>query len=200
MAMLWWRRKEADIGKGTCTISTWEQFREEFKKSFFPTNVIYEVKRKFRELKQTGSIRAYVKEFTTLTLQIPNLTDEDMLFHFMDGLQNWAKTELERRQVKTIDEAITQAESLTDYKHERHDKAKGKDARGSHAKGGGDRGRGKEQQAHPRQPDSHKSDGKRFVRQNYTDRKAQTTKGDGCYICGGPHGYARCPEMKNLGA
>ena len=73
---------------------------------------MYEVKCKFRELKRTGSIRAYVKEFTTLTLQIPNLTDEDMLFHFMEGLQNWAKTALKRHQVKTIDEAITQAEAL----------------------------------------------------------------------------------------
>ena len=49
-------------------------------------NVIYEAKRKFRELKQKGSIRAYVREFTSLTLQIPNLMDEDMLFHFLDGL------------------------------------------------------------------------------------------------------------------
>ncbi|KAK4734083.1 hypothetical protein R3W88_008344 [Solanum pinnatisectum] len=86
MAMLWWRHKEAEIGKGTCTINMWEQFCEEFKKAFFPNNVVYQVKRKFRELKQMGSIRAYVKEFTTLTLQIPNLTDEDMMFHFMDGL------------------------------------------------------------------------------------------------------------------
>ncbi|XP_049394692.1 uncharacterized protein LOC125858983 [Solanum stenotomum] len=170
MAMLWWRRKEAEIGKGTCTINPCEQFREEFKKAFFPNNVIYEVKRKFKELKQTESIRAYVKEFTTLTLQIPNLTDEDMLFHFMDGLQNWAKMELERRQVKTIDEAITQAESLTDFKPDRHDKAKGKDARNSHAKGGGDRGRGKEQQTHPKQYDPYKPESK------------------------------RCPEMKNHGA
>uniref|UniRef100_M1AKD3 Uncharacterized protein n=1 Tax=Solanum tuberosum TaxID=4113 RepID=M1AKD3_SOLTU len=36
--------------------------------------------------------------------------------------------------------------------------------------------------------------------ENYTEKKAQTTKGDGCYICGGPHGYAICPKMKNLGA
>ena len=56
---------------------------------------MYEVKCKFRELKQMGSIWAYVKEFTTLTLQISNLIEEDMSFHFMDGLQNWAKTELE---------------------------------------------------------------------------------------------------------
>ena len=46
----------------------------------------------------------------------------------MDGLQNWARTELERRQVKIIDEAITQAETLTDFKHDRLDKAKGKEA------------------------------------------------------------------------
>ncbi|KAH0715262.1 hypothetical protein KY284_008167 [Solanum tuberosum] len=121
------RRKEAEIGKGTCTINTWEQFREEFKKDFFPNIVIYEAKHTFRELKQTGNIRAYVQEFTTLTLQIPNLTDDDMLFHFMDGLQNWARTELERRQVRTIDEAITQAETLTDFRHEKPDRARGEE-------------------------------------------------------------------------
>ena len=53
---------------------------------FLPNNVIYEAKRMFRELKQKGSIRTYVREFTSLMLQIPNLTDEDMLFHFLDGL------------------------------------------------------------------------------------------------------------------
>ena len=58
-----------------------------------------------------------MKEFTTLTLQIPILTDEEMLFHFMDRMQNWARTELERRQVNTIDQAITQAESLMYFKH-----------------------------------------------------------------------------------
>ena len=73
MAMLRWRRKEAEIRKGTCTINTWEQFCEEFTKAFFPNNVVYEVKNKFWELKQTGSIWAYVKEFTTLTLEILNL-------------------------------------------------------------------------------------------------------------------------------
>ena len=57
LAILWWKRKETDIKKGTCTLNTWEQFREEFKKAFFPNNVIYEAKRKFRELNQECSIR-----------------------------------------------------------------------------------------------------------------------------------------------
>ena len=139
MAMLWWRRKKSEIGKGTCTIKTWEQFHEEFKKAFYPNNVVYEVKHKFWELKKLESIRAYVKEFKTLTLQIPNLTDEDTLFYFMDGLQNWARIEFERRQVKIIDESITQAEDLTDFKHNRHDKVMCKETRSSHTKGGGHR-------------------------------------------------------------
>ncbi|XP_049394675.1 uncharacterized protein LOC125858961 [Solanum stenotomum] len=200
MAMLWWRRKEAEIGKGTCTINTWEQFREEFKKAFFPNNVIYEAKRKFRELKQTGSIRAYVQEFTTLTLQIPNLTDDDMLFHFMDGLQNWARTELERRQVRTIDEAITQAEALTDFRQEKPDRARGEEMRGSHDHGGGDRGKGEEQRPHPKNHDTYKSDGKKSGRHGNMERKIEVANKGGCYICGGPHGYARCPELKSLGA
>ena len=158
------------------------------------------MKRKLWELKQTGSIRAYLKEFTILTLQIPQLTEDDMLFTFMDGLQNWARTELEQRQVKTIDEAITQAETLKDFKHDRLGKAKGKEARGNQAKGGGDSGRGREQSAQPKQRDTPKPDGRRFERQKYSERRTQSSKGDECYICGGPHGYARCPEMKSLSA
>ncbi|XP_055822010.1 uncharacterized protein LOC129890490 [Solanum dulcamara] len=188
---------KGDIDAERCMMS---KFRNEFKKSFFPNNVIYEAKHKFQELKQTGSIRAYVKEFTTLTLQILNLTDESMLFHFMDGLQSWARKELERRHVSTIDEAITQAEALTDFKHDKHDRGKGKETRSSHAKGGGDRGKGKEQHPPPKSHDSNKSNDRRFRRQGYAERKEKTTKGNGCYICGGPHGYARCLEMKNLGA
>lgn len=125
MAMLWWRHKESEIGKGSCTINTWEQFHKQFKKTFSPNNVIYKAKRKFKELKQMRSIRAHVQEFTTLMLQISNLIDEDMLFHFMDGLQSWARMELECRQVMTIDEAITQDEALSDFRHEKPDIARG---------------------------------------------------------------------------
>ena len=46
-------------------------------------------------------------------LQIPNMIAEDLVFYFTDGLQAWAKQELQRRRVKTVDEAIAVAESLT---------------------------------------------------------------------------------------
>ncbi|XP_070034590.1 uncharacterized protein [Nicotiana tomentosiformis] len=195
-AMLWWRRKMADVDKCLCTISTWDQFKAEFKRQFFPNNVLYEARRKLRELKQTGSMRVYVKEFTTLMLQIPNLTNDDLLFHFMDGLQNWAKQELQCRQVADIDQAIVEAELLMDFIHDKHDKGKGKETKFNNVKSGGDRGKGKEiQQIYYKTQDSKKSSG----RQGYSEKNAHYQK-KGCYICRGPHSFRNCPDLKSLNA
>ncbi|XP_070029011.1 uncharacterized protein [Nicotiana sylvestris] len=171
-------------------------FKAEFKRQFFPNNVLYEARRKLRELKQTGSIRNYVKEFNTLMLQIPNLTNDDLLFHFMDGLQNCAKKELQHRQVTDIDQAIVEAESLMDFRHDKHDKGNGNESKVNNVKGGGDRGKGKEiQQQYSKTQDFKKSSG----HQGYAEKKAQVEK-KGCYICGGPHGFRNCPDLKSLSA
>ena len=196
LAMLWWKRKESDIAKGSCALNTWEKFRVEFKKAFLPSNIVYEAKRKMRELRQKGSIRAYVREFTILTFQIPDLKDDDALFYFMDGLQNWARTELERRQVRTIDDAITQAEALTDFRREKSISAEEDDEVGSHDDSGDDSGEGEEQTPQPKRRDTCESSGKKPGDRGNTVRDSK----DGCFICKGPHGYKRCPELKNLGA
>ena len=124
-----------------------------------PSNVVYEAKRKMRELRQKGSIRAYVQEFTTLTFQIPDLKDDDALFYVMDGLQNWARTELERRQVRTIDDAITQAEALTDFRREKSISAEEDEEIGSHDDSGDDSGEGEEQTPQPKRRDTYRSSG-----------------------------------------
>ena len=41
-----------------------------------------------KRLKHTGSIREYVKEFSTLMLEISNMSEEELLFNFMDNLQS----------------------------------------------------------------------------------------------------------------
>ena len=38
-ATLWWRRRFADIEKGTCTIDTWDAFKREIKRQFYHENV-----------------------------------------------------------------------------------------------------------------------------------------------------------------
>ncbi|RVW29620.1 hypothetical protein CK203_100962 [Vitis vinifera] len=138
-ATLWWRRRFADIEKGTCTIDTWDAFKREIKRQFYPENVAYLARKSMKRLKNTGLIREYVKEFSMLMLEIPNMSEEELLFDFMDNLQSWAEQELRRRGVQDLATAMAVAESLVDYR--RGDSSKPKPpSKGNQAKGGGDKG------------------------------------------------------------
>ena len=72
--------------KGTCSISTWDEFKADLKLQFYPENVEDEARGKLRRLTQKGSIRDYVKEFSELLLEIPDMGKKDSLFSFIDGL------------------------------------------------------------------------------------------------------------------
>ncbi|KAK8621725.1 hypothetical protein V6N13_081158 [Hibiscus sabdariffa] len=61
----------------------------------------------------------------------------------MDGLQQWAKTELKRRGVQNLTDAIAVAESLIDYTSRKESTSKPKDKKSGQAKGGGDTGQRK---------------------------------------------------------
>ncbi|KAK2973868.1 hypothetical protein RJ640_029684 [Escallonia rubra] len=121
-------------------------------------------------------------EFTTLMLHIPNMTEEDLLFNFIDGLQNWAKQELQRRGMNGIAEAISVAESLMEY------------ARGNHAKGGGDKP--KAWNKGNNQAGTSKSEGHGKLE----ERRAKSKPKDGCFFCGGPHWARDYPRQGKLNA
>ena len=131
-AQLWRRRKHGNMGKGICAVNTWARFQQELRKHFAPSNVQKEARAHLHQLKQTGSIRNYVNDFTTLTLDISDMSNKNSLFYFQDGLKDWAKAELDRCGVQTLDNGIVIAESLADYS------AKPKDKMPSHDKGGGE--------------------------------------------------------------
>ncbi|KAA0050867.1 reverse transcriptase [Cucumis melo var. makuwa] len=48
-------------------------------------------------------------------LEIGDLPEKEALFQFKDGLKDWAKIELDYRNVQTLDDAIAAAETLVDY-------------------------------------------------------------------------------------
>ncbi|RVW12932.1 hypothetical protein CK203_096852 [Vitis vinifera] len=124
--------------RGTCTIDTWDAFKREIKRQFYPEDVAYLARKSLKRLKHTGSIREYVKEFSTLMLEIPNMAEEDLLFNFMDNLQSWAEQELRRRGVQDLATAMAVAKSLVDYR--RGDSSKPKPpSKGNQAKGGEDK-------------------------------------------------------------
>ena len=85
---------DADVGKGK--IDSWEALKKELKDQFLPTNTAWVVRDSLKKLKQTGIVREYVKTFSSLILDIKNMSEEDKLFNFMSGLQPWAKLELKR--------------------------------------------------------------------------------------------------------
>ena len=69
-----------------------------------------------KRLKQMGTVRDYVKDFSSLMLDIKNMFDDDKLFNFMSGLQGWAQTELRRQGVRGLPTAMAAADCLVDYK------------------------------------------------------------------------------------
>ncbi|RVW13733.1 hypothetical protein CK203_087207 [Vitis vinifera] len=179
--------------KGICTIETWEDFKREIKRQFYPEDVAYLARKNMRRLKHIGSIRDYVKEFSSLMLEIPNMTEEELLFNFMDNLQGWAEQELRRRGVQDLATAMAIAESLADYK--RGDSSKIESLEDSHAMGGGDEV--------PRDHNApKKGSGKTSnVREGMdkAERKEFTPKIK-CFLCDGPHWARDCPKRKALSA
>ena len=69
-----------------------------------------------KRLRQTGLVRDYVKEFNSLMLDIKNMSEEDKIFKFMFGTQEWAQTELWRQGVHDLPVAMVAADCLVDYK------------------------------------------------------------------------------------
>ena len=63
-------------------------FKREIKRQFYPKDIAYLARKNMKCLKHIDSICEYIKEFPTSMLEIPNMTEEELLFNFMDNLQN----------------------------------------------------------------------------------------------------------------
>ncbi|KAL6315224.1 hypothetical protein AAG906_037456 [Vitis piasezkii] len=133
---LWWCRRFADMEKDICTIETWEDFKREIKRQFYPEDVTYLARKNMRRLKHIGLICDYVKEFSSLMLEILNIIEEELLFNFMDNLQEWAEHKLRCRGIQDLATAMEIEESLIDYKME--DSSKVDSLEDSHTTGGED--------------------------------------------------------------
>ena len=76
----------------------------------------YMTRRKLRELVQTGTVREFVRGFSTLMLDIRDMFEkQDKIFYFLEGLKLWARTELQRQMIQDVATAIAAVECLNDY-------------------------------------------------------------------------------------
>lgn len=85
-------------------------------------------------------MKDYIKEFSELLLEINNFPDSKALFCFMDGLQPWAKVEIQWKGAQDLNAAIAITESLVDYSKPKKSKdlkhGKGKSENCHHSKDG----------------------------------------------------------------
>ena len=178
-AKLWWRtRLEGDDESGRPQISTWETLKRELKEQFLPTNAAWLARESLRRLKQTGTVRDYVKEFNSLMLHIKNMSEEDKLFNFVSGLQAWAQTELRRQGVKDLPSAMVAVDCLVDYK------LLGTTVAGQKPKIDGSR---KKVTGKPslEQAKGKKEGNAANLRAGESQNGQQTSKPSGCFICQG---------------
>ncbi|KAF7807946.1 Transposon Tf2-2 polyprotein [Senna tora] len=184
-ARMWWRRRQGDVEKGTCTINTWAEFKKELKLQFYPVNAEEEARAKLRRLQHKGTIKDYVKDFTEVLLEIPDYPDKEAFFAFSNGLQNWVKMEIQRWGAQDLATAISVAESLIEFK--KSDKPKIKDKGGK----GNSGGEGNQSKA-----GSHKLESSKGSKEFKIGEKPPLK----CFLCEGPHRARDCPKKAKLSA
>ncbi|KAK3016669.1 hypothetical protein RJ639_006764 [Escallonia herrerae] len=108
-----WRRRYTD----GCNVKTWEKFKHELKRQFYPESVKDMAMINLQWLRKKGSIRKYVKEYSSLMLEIPEMSQ-------------WVDTELRQREPHNLASAMAIVKRLEDFeqrerlKSPRHDRAK----------------------------------------------------------------------------
>ena len=76
-AKLLWKSKYIDIQDGHCIVDIWESLKQELRSQFFPENVKIITRRKLRELRHIDNIWDYVKKFSSLMLDIRDMSEKD---------------------------------------------------------------------------------------------------------------------------
>ncbi|XP_022745098.1 uncharacterized protein LOC111295720 [Durio zibethinus] len=195
-AKLWWRSKFVN---DECPIKTWVDLKQELKNQFFPENVEYMARMKLRELVQTGTVREFVRSFSTIMLDIRDMSEKDKMFYFLEGLKPWVRTELLRQKVQDVVTAMAVAERLHDY-NDGSSKRKNPPLGGSNSIFGSG---GK--MARVDRPFSGGSDKRLFGQDNTQPRANNATSFRpsqplACFLCKGPHRVAECPHRGALNA
>ncbi|KAA0046894.1 uncharacterized protein E5676_scaffold298G00720 [Cucumis melo var. makuwa] len=186
-AKLWWRSWYVDMQEGRCTIDTWDALKKELRSQFFPENVEILARRKLRELKHTGSIREYVKQFVVLMLDIHDMSEKDKVFCFVEGLKPWAKTKLYEQRAQDLTSVYAAAQQLFDLtsdsqdvrRHQSSSPRRNRNSRPSSPKAvGGDKRFGKD-----RRPYQSNTENTWRRSNNRSPPKCPLS----CFICEGPH-------------
>ncbi|KAK3005230.1 hypothetical protein RJ639_016991 [Escallonia herrerae] len=195
---LQWRRRYTN----GCDVKTWEKFKHELKRQFYLKSVVDIAMINLQWLMKKGRIREYVKEYSALMLEIPEMSERQRLCFFC-----WVATELQRREPHDLASAIVIIQRLGDFKQRERPRS----PRHERAKDGGD---GRSKSGSPKATDDERSgdEGRRCHHEekkhegsrkqsDSCDYKAHGGPRGGCIYGAGPHYRRYCPYkevVKNL--
>ena len=87
-AMVWWRNHMHTCRvSGRTPISTWDAFKFALEQQFKPINTTILARDKLRVYIQTKSVQQYIREFQTILLDIPDMSELERFYHFLQGLK-----------------------------------------------------------------------------------------------------------------
>lgn len=189
-AKLWWRikvqeRTLADRPR----ITAWDEMKKELRGQFLPTNTNWSAREALRDLEQTGSVREYITGFSSLLLDVTEMSEADKLFNFMAGLQPWAQRELRRQNVQSLSAAVAAADALVELRGDQSSSSKVKNYK-------------KDKTVKPKavaEP-SGKSSADSDKPADDRGKSGQGSKTFACFICGEPHRARDCPKRERIAA
>jgi hypothetical protein len=92
---------------------------KELKVQFLPCKTTWVSRDALGKLKHITSVREYVKQFSSLMLDIKDMSEADKLYNFMSGLQRWAQCELQSQGVRELNAVVAAANRLVGFRQEK---------------------------------------------------------------------------------
>ena len=108
-----------------------------------------------------------------MVLELPDMAERDKVFNFIIGLKPWARNEVKRQRIRTLEEAFAAVDRLVEHYDETSDDRKQKFDKPKEKK----------------KDDASKS--------NDDSKMKKALK---CWICAGPHMVKNCPSRPKVAA
>src|SRR4051812_44488293 len=105
-AATWWRHHFKKITDDEDELPNWKQFERLLSKKFKPVNATKVACDTLARLRQTSSVKAYNAAFTSTILEIPNISEEEMVDRYVRGLKEKVRVEVELREPTDLEEAM----------------------------------------------------------------------------------------------
>ena len=106
--MVWWQA----LGQSLQAPSTWVAFKAAFLLEFQPAEASDVARLKIYQMRQTGSVSEYCKEFRSQLYLVQNMAKEDMLAHFLIGLGARMQDKVRALSPTSVEQAMTISNKL----------------------------------------------------------------------------------------